>query len=300
MKVLEFSDAHHFLERARDFLFRDEIAHNLILSSALALSKAHSKSPSVVRALTFLVAFNEKLTVEGVALRTPQNRWILSIATQDSAEILAREIQKREDARMTLRSLMIPAERAHHFSRFRHVGPAYSLNFMTVSKLKTIVGAPGMIRLAAAKDMKLLQAWSQLSAKESQFDESPEEAAEIILKYFDHRQLFVWENEGRLQAMAAVGGFTPKVTRISQVYTDAKARGRGYAATLVHRLSHRLLSEGSITTCALFADAKNFTTKHIYEKLGYRTAASFTELRHVTQTQTFLEESRGLSVTTTG
>ena len=202
MKVFEYSDAHHFLERAREFLFRNETAHNLILSSALALSKSHSKSSSASRALTFLVAVNELKTVDGVALRTPQNRWILSLATANGSEILAHEIQKREDARVTLRSLMIPSERADHFSRFRHVGPAHNLNFMTVSKLKPISGAPGMMRLAAAKDMKQLRAWSQLSAEESQFDESPEEASEIISKYFEHRQLFVWENENRLQAMA--------------------------------------------------------------------------------------------------
>jgi predicted GNAT family acetyltransferase len=64
---------------------------------------------------------------------------------------------------------------------------------------------------------------------------------------------------------------------VSMVYTDPQQRGKGYAGTLVHRLSHRLLQDGK--TPVLFADATNAKTKHVYEKLGYRTLALFTELR---------------------
>jgi predicted GNAT family acetyltransferase len=167
---------------------------------------------------------------------------------------------------------MIPSEHAPLFQ-----GAASDQNFLTLKRLLAIEPSAGLLRAALPKDLKLLTTWSQKFAVEQSLDESPREAEESIQKYLDNRQLFVWENAGRITAMAAVGGFTPKSARVSMVYTDPRERGRGYASTLVHRLSHRILQDGK--TPVLFADASNAQTNHVYEKLGYRKLTVFTELR---------------------
>ena len=281
MRTLEFTDAHTFLERTRTFLFEDEVAHNLILSGALALTKTHSKSSSPKHPLTFLVAIDDRNKVAGAALRTPQHRWIVSQTPSDLAlEKLAFEIEAKEKLRTSLRSLLAPVDlQGDLIESTRGQFHRSRLNYMTVSKLQSIVPAPGLMRLALPKDMRRLSEWSQLSARESHIDETPQEASVALQKYIDHRQLFVWEDGGRIVAMGAVGGFTPKTTRISQVYTTPNFRGRGYASTLVHRLTHRALNETGKTQCVLLADAANLTTQSIYEKLGYRTCATFTEFR---------------------
>lgn len=288
MTVLEFSDAHHFLDRAGDTLLKSEVANNLLLSAALALSKRHARA-------RFLAVTNGNAVV-AAALRTPQKRWM--VAGHD--EVAATHLSSAIDARLDgARSLLFPVALASSFAMLRDLKAASSLNFMSVSRLKPVAGAGGLVRSALPRDLKTLKHWSQASAQESGIDESPSEAADIIEKYLEHKQLFVWENDGGIKAMAATGGFTPRSVRISQVYTDPNERGRGYAATLVHRLSHRLLSDRPGSSCVLLADAKNLTTKHIYEKIGYATISTYAEHR---RPHGSLEsaQSDGFSVTTTG
>ncbi len=260
MRVVEFSDAHSFLERARDFLFKDEIRHNLLLSSALTLSKSISRVTSPTQSLTFL-AIEEK-QVNGVALRSPNHRWLVTAENAQAAQVLAREIASREaQAKTHLRSVLLPNDLAAAFEREAELRPRSTQNLMSLSKLQRVEGAPGLFRFALRKDTKLLSHWSKAFANEGGLDESPGEAEGIVQTYFNNKQLFVWENGGRPVAMAAMGGYTPHVTRISMVYTDLSARGRGYATTLVHRVSRKLLQDGK--TCVLFADAAD-TKKNIF------------------------------------
>lgn len=268
MRVLEFSDAHSFLENAREFLLGDEIGHNLLLSSALTLSKSISRprQPS----LKFLLTEDRT----GAALRSPNHRWIVNVAGQTAARALAETIARRERGSKMFRGVMIPRDVAHDFST--GLTERTTQNLMSLSKLIAPQAAPGLMRAAGTRDEKLLSLWSQRFAEENGLDETPAEAIEVIQKYVDNRQLFVWENGGRPVAMAAVGGFTPHTARISMVYTDLGARAKGYATTLVHRVAHRLMQDGK--TPVLFADAANLRTKYIYEKLGFRTVGAFVEL----------------------
>jgi predicted GNAT family acetyltransferase len=202
--------------------------------------------------------------------------------TDEATQNLAADISKREaSAHVPLRSVMLPQERASTFAQdFRTpvaLNPRVTQNLMSVTKLNAVDPSEGLLRFALAKDLKLLTTWSQRFAEEAGLDESPHEAKDIIQKYFDAKQLFVWDDKGRATAMAAIGGFTPHAARISMVYTDPTLRGKGYASTLVHRVSHKIIQDGK--TSVLFADAANVQTNHIYGKLGYRTISQFTELK---------------------
>ena len=278
MRALEFSDAPTFLEFTRKFLFAREIEHNLLLSSALTLTRNGSpRLPS----LMFLAVIDKNEAVQAVALRSPNRRWILSTTTDDSAQFLGSELAKREPQ---TRSLFLPSNAASEFSTsFRResgVDLARTLdqNLMHLDRVKKLDPAEGLMRPAQPKDLRRLIRWSHEFAKECGLDESPSEAEEVIRKYLQTKQLFVWENGTNPIAMAAYGGLTPKSVRISMVYTDPLARARGYASTLVHRLSHRLLNEGH-AACVLFSDASNRSANKIYESVGYQTIAQFRELR---------------------
>jgi GNAT superfamily N-acetyltransferase len=250
-----------------------------LLSSVLTLSKGLSRASTPTRApsVTFLAAVTDK-DVSGVALRSPNHRWLVSAETDQAAQILAREIATREAlAAAPLRSILIPTDLTDVFEQAGELRSKSRQNLMSLSKIRPIEGAPGLLRFALNKDLKLLTHWSKAFANEGGLDESPSEAEVIVRKYLDTKQLFVWENGGRPVAMAAIGGFTPHAARISMVYTEPRSRGHGYASTLVHRVSHKLLQDGK--NCVLFADATNLKTKYIYEKLGYRTIAQFAELK---------------------
>ena len=278
MRALEFSDAPTFLDRSREFLFSREVEHNLLLSSALTL--ARSNAPRA-QAVVFIAAIDSKNVTRGAALRSPNRRWIVSAPDSETAEFFGSEIARREPQ---ARSLFVPTETnlnllAKFIEESRlELEPSITQNLMRLDRTKKVEPAEGLMRFAQTKDLRKLVKWSHLFAKECGLDESPSEAEEVIRKYLQNKQLYVWEKGAEPLAMAAFGGITPKSVRLSMVYTDPMARARGYASTLVHRLTHKLLQEGH-GSCVLFSDASNRSANKIYENIGYKTVAQFTELR---------------------
>lgn len=278
MRALEYSDAPTFLERSREYLFSREVEHNLLLSSALTLTKTSSPR---AQPLAFIAAVDSNNVTRGAALRSPNRRWIISADDADVAHFFGTEIAKREPL---ARSLFVPSlVNSSLLAKFtetakRELAPSLTQNLMRLDRAKPVEPAEGLMRFAQTKDLRKLVKWSHLFAKECGLDETPSEAEEVIRKYLLNKQLLVWEKGTEPLAMAAYGGKTPKSIRISMVYTDPLARARGYASTLVHRLSHKLLIEGH-GSCVLFSDASNRTANKIYEAIGYQTIAQFTELR---------------------
>ncbi|MES2962857.1 MAG: GNAT family N-acetyltransferase [Bdellovibrionota bacterium] len=277
MQLQEFSNAASYLDRTRDLLFGQEIANNLLLSSAIALSKGGiARVPS----LSFFTVFRDDRPVASL-LRSSNKRLILSTADESSATYLGEEISKRAH---DLRGIFAPASIAEAFVEGLERGggarPEKRLaqDLMILEKPTPIEAASGVFRAALRKDLSLLVTWAHAFADECGLDETSTETEEVVRKYLENRQLFVWDVGGRAVAMAAYGGITPKAARISMVYTDPSQRNRGFAGTLVHRLSHRLFDEG-LSACVLFVDAANPVSKHVYEKLGFKTIASFADYR---------------------
>ncbi|MEK7358123.1 MAG: GNAT family N-acetyltransferase, partial [Bdellovibrionota bacterium] len=276
-----------FLDRTSDLLLAAELENNLLLSSALALSKSGvTRLPS----LSFFTVFRGEEPVASM-LQSPNRRLILSTADKSSAGYLAAEFSKRE---VPLRGVFAPTEIAQSFiDALKKPGGAapakrFEQDLMLLETPSEIHAAPGVFRTARSKDLSILVKWGHAFASECGLDETAAETEEVVRKYFENRQLFVWDVGSRPVAMAAYGGLTPKAARLSMVYTDPAGRNHGYAATLVHRLSHLLLREGR-QACVLFVDNANPISKRVYEKLGYRSLATFADYRFA-----------GSSVTTTG
>jgi predicted GNAT family acetyltransferase len=65
---------------------------------------------------------------------------------------------------------------------------------------------------------------------------------------------------------------------IGPVYTPPQFRGKGYASSLVAKLSQHLLDQGR-TFCTLFTDLANPTSNRIYQNIGYRPVCDYTVYR---------------------
>ena len=287
MFIQEFSDARTFLDRSRGFLNENEDVNNLLISSALALSR--NGVPRLPQ-LAFFAAFRENGGASAsrlekpvaTLLQAPNKRLITSTAEPDVASFLGRELAKRPTS---FRGVFGPTRVATAFveSFAETSGQRPSLHFsqvlMKVEELQDVPPADGVFRLAQPRDISTLIQWSYEFARECQIDETQSETEEVTRRYVEAKQLFVWDLGGsKPVAMAAYGGLTPSSARISMVYTNKSARGKRYASTLVHRLTHRLLTNG-VTHCLLFADSKNTVSIHVYEKLGFRKVALFDDYR---------------------
>jgi predicted GNAT family acetyltransferase len=155
--------------------------------------------------------------------------------------------------------------------------PRFKQNILRLDHLEAHDPAPGILCVAKEKHHKLLLGWSLAFVQECGIEETPQETEELVRRYIENRQFFIWEDRHPV-AMAGFGGVTPNGVRVNMVYTDPRFRGRGYAGTLVHGLSRRLLADGH-RFCCLFTDTQNPVAGRVYERLGYRYVCDFTEYR---------------------
>lgn len=294
MRLIEFSDATTFLERTRGFLLESEGENNLLLSSALTLARSSAQRSS---RLSFFIV-EDQSQVSCAALNASDRRLLLSAASPDAARFMGSELARRETR---VRGLLGPESSTESLCNgfSEGLGPSsvrarfelrLSQNVMRLDSPRPFDTSPGLFRTAKGKDLKGILKWSFNFVKECGLDERPEETEEMVHRYLENRQLFLWEYGGVAVAMAGYGGVTPGGARVNMVYTDPAHRARGYAGTLVHLLSRKLMSEGH-KSCFLFCDARDPIANHVYRKLGYKIIGSFAEHR---EAQRPLEQAASL------
>lgn len=286
MQLLELSDATSFLDFSRSFLVTSEAENNLLLSSAWTLARS---SMTRSRRLSFFVV-EDNARVVCAALNSSERRLLISQCSPEAATYLAHELQRRD---IKIRGVLGPRLSIEAFSAAGGaLEPKLSQKILRLETLLPYTNANGLLRVAKEKDLKLLLKWSLQFATECALDESQAETEETVHRYVENRQLFIWE-DSRPVAMAGFGGVTPNGVRVNMVYTDPLHRSKGYAGSLVHVLSRRLLQAGH-KFCYLFTDATNPVSNRVYERLGYKAVCDFSECRVRDY------EPTGLSVSTTG
>lgn len=277
MQLIELGDANSFLSRSNSLLMRAEAENQLLLSSALALARASAgRSPR----LSFFVVENQN-TIEAAALNVTRRRFLLSTSSPEAAFFMGKEFATRTPE---LSCLMGPSESVLAFAEgfAQGGGTPFSISqthlTLKLTQLAPITPASGMWRAAKEKDLKLLREWSFDFVTECNLDEPPEETEEVVRRYIESRQLFIWEDPMPV-AMAGFGGITPGGVRVNMVYTRPNARARGYAASLVAAISHKLLASGAHKNCFIIVNAENAPALKIYERLGYRRVSESLEMR---------------------
>jgi predicted GNAT family acetyltransferase len=277
MHLVEVSNAAAFLNRSRQLLMAAEAENNLLLSSALTLARA-SAAGGTHRLSFFLVEKNE--IVLCAALNAGEKRLLLSTAGREPATFMASELAKRKTP---IKGVLGPSLEADAFCSQLHdrsLKPHHYQRVLRLESLRPQTSAPGLCRAAKEKDLRLLLKWSEKFVDECDVDESREETKDVVRRYLEARQLFVWEDQQTV-AMAGYGGITPNGVRVNMVYTDPSARARGYAGSLVQVLSHKLLSQSGRKFCYLFVDRANAPANKVYERLGFEQVGNFTDFRRV-------------------
>lgn len=283
MKLTEYSDAHGFLRSSQGYLMRSEAENNLLLSSALTI--ARSSSGRLPQLSYFTVEKSGQIVA--TAMNASHRKLLLSHAGAEAARFLGEKLGSRGDR---VRSVFGPEAASEGFCEgFSASGGAplkaeqrilqmrFQLDFQEAAACAK--RPQGLWRLAREKDKQLLLQWTRRFVEECNHDETREESAELVHRYIENRQLFLWEDSSAPVAMAGFSGLTPNGLRINMVYTEPKARGRGYAGALVSALNRRLLSQGDRKFCFLFVDAENEPAVRVYRRLGFQTFGVFADYR---------------------
>lgn len=133
-------------------------------------------------------------------------------------------------------------------------------------------GSTGTWRLAVEADCELISEWYQLFERDTDLPLTSVDIVEKRVRQFvEAREVFLWENDGKIVSMMKKSRPTKRGITVSLVFTPKEERRKGYARTLVAACSKELLKEYEF--CMLYTDMMNPTSNKIYHEIGYRKIA---------------------------
>lgn len=277
MMATFYPNAREFLAKTQVALETNEAANNLILGLSLRLDRylPLEQHPPYFAAITD----NDHLLL--AAVMTPPRPMVLYAGWSDWQEPLNLFIRQA-----ALRQWLIsgvtgypPLSEAFVTAWARLTKTTYHVQIRNrLYELRQVdppSPAPGRLRLAALTDLDLITDWTFAFQTEALHRGDLAEAREVARYKINDQDLYLWE-DGQPVSMASQSRPTRNGICISLVYTPPEWRGRGYASACVAGLSQSLLDSGR-KFCVLFTDLANPTSNHIYQTIGYRPIADFTE-----------------------
>jgi RimJ/RimL family protein N-acetyltransferase len=261
-------------------LLADEARHNLLFGLASTLLRHPARYPAWH---LWLVRDGDR--VVGASLHTPPFNVIVAEPTDPAAPaILARSIYEA--------GVRPPGVVACHpeGGRFADAwcaiagGTARTTMAQGVYALEHVREVPtasGRARPAELDDRPLLLDWVRAFSTEtlSHRPLTDEQVAATVDQRLgeDDEGFAIWEDGGEPVSMTGYGGPTPNGIRIGPVYTPPALRGRGYATSLVARVSAERLASGR-RFCFLYTDLANPTSNAIYRRIGYEQVCESAEI----------------------
>ena len=116
--------------------------------------------------------------------------------------------------------------------------------------------------------------------KEALDEKITDEQAEEKFNRYIEKGYYVLENKGKIVSQAALLRDLKKGKCVSAVYTPKEERSKGYAYTLVYKISEKAFNNGA-EYCVLYTDDTNPISNHVYEKIGYERKVDCEDLRFV-------------------
>lgn len=266
--VNAFNDATVVLGIAGDFLAREPVHHNLVLTLL-------HRCAATGDAGRFWTVQEEDMVV-GVVFQSPLHFFAtVTPMTSSAASAAANAIA---DQGVALPGVNGEAATTAAFTgqwteRVR-VGarPAEGMRLYEVARVTDARVPGGWARRCTAADRALALRWGEEFENEAE----PVPAADVATTV-DRRlaadELWLWEHEGPVSFLGvsqAVAG----AVRIGPVYTPPAARRCGYASALVGEVSASARDDG--LRCLLYTDLANPGSNSVYRALGYRAVAEIT------------------------
>ena len=146
---------------------------------------------------------------------------------------------------------------------------------ISVNKLSP---ASGHFKMAGKRDINTITDWTLQFEKDARATlvHTPEQILATVQERIALGNIFKWTDQGKMVSIAAINRKTKNTGIVGLVFTPKKYRGKGYATSLVQKLSIYILEKG-FTYCGLFTDKANPASNHIYQKIGYKPITEFTD-----------------------
>jgi predicted GNAT family acetyltransferase len=285
--VHTYPTAAAFLDRMHPLLVQHEVQYGLMLGVALAVQEQPQRYGELPPYLATVEDSGDNNGIAAAVLMTPPHAVVLYSERADprpglraiAQDLLARGLPvPGANGREPLSRLFAEiwskltgataeiAMRERVFALRQVLHPTYS---------------PGAMRPATLVDLDLVAQWIYDFGVEALSELQTIDLAEARRRTEERIRLsgnlYLWE-DGAPVSLAGSSRPTPHGIAIGPVYTPPAQRGRGYASSLVARLSQQLLDQGR-DFVTLFTDLANPTSNHIYQAIGYRPVCDYTVYR---------------------
>lgn len=275
MKLVTYTEAAEFAERAEPVLRNFEDVFSLFYGVLEGIKAGRYEDP-------FMAVVEEKGEVAALLQMTPPyplNLILVDEARKDAIlETAARQLVL--DA-VEFSSVISVKDWAISFAEEwkRVTGRGFAVEIDEgVYRLDEVdpelVHSAGDWRRAEEADAPLIAEWFVLFEEEAKLPQTPkEQVREQVASFIGGREVFVWENEGKVVSMMKKARPTAHGVTVSMVFTPKEERRKGYGRTMVAKVTEELLKEFDF--CVLFTDLGNATANKIYQEIGYRQIANF-------------------------
>jgi uncharacterized protein len=273
LRVVELT-AEQFCSRASALLVLREAENGLPWGIALRLAN----SPPETRAVLLVV--EDAGEVVAACVWTPPQDVVVTRLPPGAAALMAAHLTAKCQAMgWTLSGAMGPLEHGLELAKaLAHLGgggvSAHKRQFVyELVAVNDVPHAKGNMRQADLRDLELVADWCSQFVKEANIPLHTDTVA------WAHRAItsgstFLWEHDDRVRSFACWSRETPNGRSIGPVFTPPDSRRHGYATSLVAEISRRILASGK-RFAALFTDANNPTSNHIYTTIGYRMVCKY-------------------------
>lgn len=96
----------------------------------------------------------------------------------------------------------------------------------------------------------------------------------LVFSSIQNQAQVQWDDKGKICAIAQVMNLDNNFPFIGSLYTDKVKRNKGYAASLLYKVTDKLLSQG-YEVCGLLSDVTNPASNKIFKKVGYKPIYEF-------------------------
>lgn len=263
-----------YLDAALAFLERREIENNLLIGLPNGFTDKNAPQTNC----HFLTCFRD-----GVITASSVKTWAKAILagtdhTTEELQLIADYYRTNDN---NMQGVVGETSISEAFAKIYHNGNLTRHVMITheLTSIKTLTHSSGSFEEARMDDIELLTDWYEAFNDEvhSRPRLTREETKKNLSVRIEAGNVFLWRDGGELVSIAATVRKTRNAAIIGIVYTPPELRGKGYASTLVGKLTENLLQSGFIK-CGLFTEADNPTSNRIYRRIGYEPIGEYTDI----------------------
>ncbi|MDB4960530.1 MAG: putative acetyltransferase [Myxococcales bacterium] len=270
-------DAPTFDALVRGLLEKHEPENNLFLGSLDALRKDPPASPPLM-----VRASDHGRTVFAAIRREPH-----LLVTRGTEEAIAATAAKLAEHGAQIGAVTGPMPAAGTFATAwaqlhrRRAIVTEDERLYQLTEVSWPAPVPGAMRLIGLGDLELATTWALAFDAEAHLVmpvRTFDQVSQLLTRRIGAGNLFGWELDNQLVAMAGLVRSTTRTIAINSVYTPPNQRGRGFASSLVAGVTQVGLQRGK-DCVVLYTDLSNPTSNSIYQKLGYRPVCEWKNYR---------------------